>query len=148
MISPILALRHSIVSRFSSGLLKDIPLYDRVPSGVEGLYITFGDASVIDHSLHEAYRNYEVHFSLVVWSTPGEVFGERKNRSYGNAKRALEVGSRLIEVLHNAPLKLLEHELIFMRSVSEKLTRDISTGSTYVEIWFQAMTECRIPVSD
>jgi hypothetical protein len=147
MISPLLALRQGIVSRLSSdtllisGLLNGVHIYDRVPSALEGLYMTFGDAFAEDQSLHSTERSHEIKFSLIVWSTPAEGLREERGRHYGNSKRALQVASRLIELLDHAPLTLIDYQLIFMRYVSEKLTRDIASGSARVEVSFQAMVE-------
>jgi hypothetical protein len=146
MMSPILALRQGIVvcfqknAQLSNTFLKDVHLYDHVPAGVRGVYITFGDASARPLALHDKDYEYEVNFSLLVWSTPDSHQEGGEQLSYGNSKRALEVASYLVKLLNNTLLKIPEHEVLVMRSTSEKITRDILTGSACAEICFQAMT--------
>ncbi len=82
--------------------LDPVPVYDDVPAGATGAYVTVGEMTAADAS--DKTQDGEDHtLTLHVWST------------YPGKKEVKELMARIKAALHDQPLAIVGHDLVSLR---------------------------------
>ena len=134
MTGPMLALRAAILALLSvdaalatlmGGALR---LHDEPPRGAEPVYAVFGTADAKDWS-SDGSRGHEQAAAIVVYAKPG------------SALSGMQAAERIAELLHDASLALLGHNLVALRAVAFAADRDETSNLARATVHLRAVTE-------
>jgi hypothetical protein len=134
MSDAVLQLRKAVHARLIGdaallALLGGPRIHDEAPRGQEGPHVTFERWQADDASVPER-RMTRHEIDLALWAGEGAA-----------SARNLAVAARIEALLHDAPLTLTGHRLVFMFWSASVAGRDVQTRAPKLTMSFIALTE-------